>query len=207
VRTWDVFFPDVLPEVLGCPEPTVERALLHAAREFCVKSRCWRADLDRITTRADRADYDLSYPVGADAVEFIGATFNGHEIDLDVMDGTSTEDRRRGTAGSRRLLTWDQRTVTLIPTPADAGGLIVITAILQPSDSATGLPDDIADRHKLAIATGALARLLAMPRAEWHNTTAAASKAEAFKDAIGDAKKRAWKAHTTRRPRAQAMFY
>lgn len=207
MRTWDVLFPDVLPLVLGCPEPTVERALLRAAREFCAKTRCWRADLDRITTRAATSAYDLSYPSQADAVEFVNATMDGQEIDIDVVDQTTAQDRQAGNHGSRRILTWDQRSIVVMPTPAAAGALIVITAILQPSESATGVPNDIGDRYREEIACGALARLLAMPKTEWTDKGTADRKEAEFKGHIGDVKKKVWKGYSNRRPRTIGQYF
>lgn len=206
MRTWDFFFPDVLPQVLGCPEPTVERALLRAAREFCDRARVWRADLDPISTVAGTADYDLSYPSQSDAVELVGAMYNGHAIQFDVVDGTSTADRNTG-RGDRRLLTWDLRTVKMMPTPADSGGSIVITAILQPAETATGVPNDIGDSYCEEISDGALARLLAMNKTEWTNQMIASEKSKKFMDAIGTARKRAWKAHSNTKPRVRGTYF
>jgi hypothetical protein len=206
VRTWDVFFPDVLPEVLGCPEPTVERALLRAAQEWCEKTRCWRVDLDAITLIADTADYDVAYPTQAEGVQFVGATINGNDIELETLEGTTTAERRRGTGGSRRILSHDQRIVTVIPTPA-AAGTLVITAVLKPSESATGVPNDIADRFREEIATGALARLLMANKTEWSNAGLAEAKAAKFQKRIGDVRKAMWKAWTNSRPRAVPMYY
>jgi hypothetical protein len=205
VRTWDTFFPDVLPEVLGCPEPSVERALLRAAQELCRKTRCWRADLDPITTNGV-AEFELFFPTGAAAHQFVGATFNGQDIGLEVVDETSTGDRRNGTGGSTRLLTWDKRNVTMMPPPA-AGGILVVTAILVPSETATGIADAIADDYRDEIATGALSRLLATNKAEWANPVLAREKAEQFKDACARIQTQVWKAHTNRRPRARAQFF
>lgn len=206
MRTWDVFFPDVLPEVLGCPEPTVERALLRAAQDWCMRTRCWRADLDPITLRAATADYDVSYPSQADGVQFIGATINGQDIDFEVADGTSTGDRRAGSRGSKRILTSDQRIVTVMPTPATTGTL-VITALLKPSDAATGVPNDVGDRFKAEIALGALERLLKMNKTEWMNPTLAADKGKDYEQAVARVRKAVWKAWTNSRPRAVPMYF
>lgn len=206
MRTWDVFFPDVLPEVLGCPEPTVERALLRASQDWCTRTRCWRADLDAITLRDGTADYDLAYPTQAEGVQIIGATIGGFDIGLEVVDGTTTADRRAGSRGSKRVLTNDMRIVTVMPTPAATGSL-VITAVLKPSDTATGVPNELADRFKDQIATGALVRLLKLNKTEWTNPGLAGDKSKGYEKEVARVRKAVWKAWTNARPRAVAMYF
>lgn len=210
MRTWDTFYPDVLPEVLGCPEPTVDRHLLRAAREFCAKTQCWREDLDRITTRAERADYELNLPDEADLVRLVGASLDLRDIGLEVVNGTTLAERLRGNSGPRRVLTMDLRTLYVLPTPAGAQSLVV-TAILQPSDRsdspATGVPDHVGERYGMDIARGALASLMTMNQAKWTNPALASIKRGEFNDAIGTAKTAAWKANTNTRPRVRGQFF
>ena len=46
------FFPRLLPNVLGCPEPLAQQALLDSAIEFCSRSLAVTTTLDRTTTGA-----------------------------------------------------------------------------------------------------------------------------------------------------------
>jgi hypothetical protein len=206
MRTWDLFYPYVLPDVLGCPEPLVDQHLIGAAREFCTVTRCWREDLDRIVTRAFRADYDLYFPDGADGVTIIGATLASNDIELDVPDSTTMGERRRGSGGPRRLRTTDMVTVTLIPTPG-AGLELRIEAILQPSEAATGMPDAIADRYMRYIAKGAVATLLDMNKQPWTNNGLSDKRRAEFERDMARIKSRVWKGHTNRRPRHTAQFF
>lgn len=206
MRTWESFFADVLPDVPGCPEPTVERHLMRAAREFCAKTGCWRDDLPAITTREGRADYSIAYPDGADGVTLVGATLNGQDIELEVVDATTAAERRRGNAGPTRVLTEDLRVATLMPTPA-AGLPLVLTMRLQPAESAQGLPEHLAERYGLEIATGALASLLKINKAPWANPGLAVDKDGLFRQRIGQVRTAMWKAHTNSRPRVRAQYF
>jgi hypothetical protein len=207
MRTWDVFFPDVLPDVLGCPEPTVERHLLRAAADFCRRSRCLRQDLDRILTRIGKATYDIRWPDGTEGVELIDASLDGVRIELEVADATSMADRRAGVRGRNRVLSQDLLTVTLMPTPAVDSSELRLAAILTIAEGAEGVPDAVGDRYRVEIATGALASLLKINKAPWANSGLAMDKAKAFEAAIDDANSRAWKANTNRRPRVRGQFY
>jgi hypothetical protein len=206
MRTWDTFFPDVLPDVLGCPEPTVERHLLNAARRFCAMSRCWRDEIDPVSIQATRATYELYYPDESAGVELIGAVLDGQDIDLEVADGTTTAKRLEGASGQRRVLSQDLVNITVMPTP-QADGTLVITAILQPGPAATGIPERIGDRYQLAIATGALASLLKINKAAWADARLSGEKEREFMAAVADARSKAFKANTNTRLRTPTSWY
>lgn len=206
MRTWDAFFADVLPDVLGCPEPTAERHILRAARRFCEKTGVWRQDLDRITTRDGKSIYDLPLPTGGEVVRILGGSLAGCDIDVAGADDSTTAQRRRGTGGRNRVLSRDGFSVVLLPTPA-ADQELFLEAWLQPSQSATGLPNAIADKYLSEIAGGALATLLLVNKAPWANPGLADRKERDFAAAIGQAKKDAWKAYTANTPRARAQFF
>lgn len=206
MREWSVFFPDVLPDVLGCPEPTVERHLARAARDFCTRTLAWRVDLDAITTIASTPGYDLPLPSQSEAFKIIGATLNGLDIGLEVANGTSAADRQRGNSGGSRVLTFDLKTITVMPTPA-AGQTLIVTALLRPTITAQGVPDFLGDQHGQIIADGALSTLLTLNKADWANVGLAAIKKDAFDKGIGRVQKAAWKAYNATNPRGRAMFF
>lgn len=208
MRTWDYFFPDVLPEVLGCPEPTVERHIQRAAIRFCDKSRCWSEDLDRITTRAGKAVYDISFPDGAEGVQIVGATIDGLDIGVELEQGTSMGHRRVGNSGRRRVVSLDGLvTVTLMPTPGSDGQDLRLRCTLRPTEDATGLPDRIATKFRTAISDGALATLLAMNKGAWINPQLAGVKQGLFTDAINTARERAFRGQTNAQPRTVTSFF
>lgn len=210
MRTWDTFFADVLPDVPGCPEPQAERALLHAARRFCKETGLWRHDLQGITTLEGVSEYTLTYPDGTDAVRFVGATLNGQTIGLEVMDGSTLEERlsTSGSYGGTRLLTRDRRKIRFVPGAPKAGQSLVIEAVLLPSESAAGLEaDEIAEQHGLTIACGALEILLMANKAPWTNPPLAMEHGKKFQDQIDQVRVEVWKAYTNRRPRSRASFF
>lgn len=207
MRAWETFYPYVLPEVLGCPEPTVDLALVSAAREFCGVTKCWRADLAAIPTLLNTPSYALVFDANVDGHTIINADLEGDELDLDVPDATSLTERRRGTGGRRRLRTVDMRTVTLIPTPA-AGLNLRIEAICKPSESAANFAHDAtADRYRREIARGALAELLNMNKQPWTNNVLAADLRKKFERDMGRVKSITWKGHTNSRPSHSGQFF
>lgn len=204
MRTWDRYHGDVLPEAIGIPIPTAERALLRAAQEFCEKTGVWWADLDTVRTR--NGGGDISPPRDAIVVKIVGAALNGRDIGLEVPNASTTADRAGTTHGKTRFQTLDMTTFTIMPEPADDLP-VIITAWLKPTDDADGIPDHVGDQWSEAIAAGALARILAMSKTDWTNVGRAADKDKEFKAAIGRAQVRAWRGFTNARPRAKAQYF
>lgn len=205
MKTWDALFPDILPQVLGCPEPTVERHILRAAQDFCAKTLVWRVDLAEVTTLA-QASQTITLPDLSEAVKLVGASWNGEVLPIEVADATPAADRIAGNVGDRRIVTYDLRTFTVMPTPA-AGVVIGLTACLKPSDAATGLEDHIMDRFGAIIADGALATLLTINKAEWANTGLALDRRTAYERERNKVKIAAWKAYSNSQPRVRAQFF
>lgn len=207
MRTWDFFYPDVLPEVLGCPEPTVDRHILRAAERLCAEARIWRADLDPIVTVDTVNTYDIDTPDSDTAVDrIVAATLGGIDVTLEGADGSTAQERQQAIRGPWRVTCPDTGTVTILPMPA-AGQTLLLTAILKPSPTASGFSSNaLADQYRIAIATGALSTLL-LVKGPWRDVALAGAKALEFGAAINSARSRANKANTTARRRIQGQFY
>lgn len=55
----DDFLPYLTPHVPNCPLVLVRQQVIETLRDYCAFTRCWRVELDPISIRADRTDYDL----------------------------------------------------------------------------------------------------------------------------------------------------
>lgn len=205
MRTWDTFYPYVLPEVLGCPEPMLDQHLIGAAREFCAQTKCWREVLETIYAVGSETSYDIYYARETEAVTLIGATLDGQDIAIDVPDAASLGDRTRGTAG-RGVRSTDLVTIQFLFTPGN-GQKLVLEAILQPKESAVWMPDAIADRYKRQIARGAVASLLDMNQQQWTNNALASKRRREFEADIGSIKSRIWRGNSNARPRHAGQFF
>ena len=62
MKALDQFHPFILPDVMGCPVPTMNHHLLLAAREFCQKTKAWSVWLDSVTATGttNQFDHDLT---------------------------------------------------------------------------------------------------------------------------------------------------
>lgn len=59
IRLWSAFHSFVMPDVPGCPIPSIDDALAASAEEFIGKAKVWRMTVSGITTQRGWRDYNL----------------------------------------------------------------------------------------------------------------------------------------------------
>lgn len=176
----------ILPEVLGCPDPVVDQAIVSTVYEFCDQTGAWDEVQDAQTVEVGVGDYDIPAPTGA--------------IPLRVLD-VSLDGRLLQSAPYRTsLLTLNVATpiaytssierglIRLAPAPTVSGGQLVVRAAYAPSMTATILPDFLMQRFAEVIASGTKARLQLMPGVSWSNPTLASVYAQRFNNGMLDAR-------------------
>lgn len=178
MKLWDQFYPDVVPDVLGVPEPTMDRALLRAAQRFLEQTEVWRQWLDDTTTNGD-FEHDIELESKSEVVAIKQAVLAGREIRVYAPDDLPATWRTSGEGVEVGVCTFNGKTVQLVPLQS-AGQVLSIEATLKPSNAATGVPDDVFDRYSLQIAQGAKALLLAQPGKTWSDLKLAAVFAGLF---------------------------
>lgn len=200
---WAAFFPDVLPHVRGCPDPTVTQHLQRAAAEFFRRTRAWVEWLDAVTGDGDRTEIDLETPSGSTVVMLervlvdekpvAVASHRSMSLSTSEMDGDGV-----GSA--------DRLSVVFAQAPAD-GAAVRIHVSLSPSRTSAGIPDDLFEHHADPIVAGALARLFALPKTEWADGQLAAYHSARFENFVGQRAYRAWRGETNVTPRPAARWF
>lgn len=89
--------------------------------------------------------------------------------------------------------TTDRLNFNVSPPPLDALQQYGLIVALQPTQTATTIPDDIYNNFAEDIATGALARIYGIPKKDWSDEPLARSKRTAFEERIGKAARQAAK--------------
>lgn len=158
---WADFYPHVSPLVSGCPYPTIDHHLRLASQDFCQRTLCWRKWLDPVTTTEDEDTYDLNIDGGQEIVQLLRATLDGSKIDVLAQDDLPAN-WQEGAGGVSGLFTPDRIQFVVLPVPA-ADLSVLIEAAVKPSNTATGIDDAVARHYMNHIATGAVARIHAMP--------------------------------------------
>lgn len=204
---WASFHKDILPDAPGAPAQVVNHALLRTCQQFFHDTRAWSPWLDPTTTIADIAEYDIEYPLGSVVVRLERATLDGvpvqisayREIDHDPTDATATPGDGSITTADRRLLLIRLSTVA-------AGRVLRVRATLKPSDSATSIPDELAEQFRDAIVAGTLSRLLRTVNRSYSNPDLGAVKEAEYQAAKNSTHFAAYKSFTAGVPRRRASF-
>lgn len=203
---YESFFPYILPEVPGAPEPIVLMAIRNSAIEFCERSLILTRDHDPITLRPNVIDYDLEPPIKETLIMKIQQAFlNGTKIDAmapDFVKDAATYNRRYDGYESapslpKAYLQKSEREITVWPVPDKVyrNGLTMRVS-LKPTRDSDQVEDVVYEDYAEVIAAGALFRLMSSAGKPYTNLEMAAVNKVAFDRGVNTAKLRANTGHT-----------
>jgi len=177
----EAFYPHVLPEVPGCPDPLVNSRLIAAAAEFCRETLSWNEVQDPIVLADGVSDYELETPTGAYVESVLSVTIGSRKLipAAEGFVGTSTS------VEPVYYNTSDYGVLRVYPTPQSPVSSMLVTVAYTPSIDATSLPDFM-KRFVDTISAGAKAQLLMMTA--WVNPQMASYYRAQFMDGINRAR-------------------
>lgn len=176
------FFPAIYQRAQGVSEVAASQAIRDAAIEFCERTRLWKVDVSLSMDAATKAFVPPTDSVLHD-IEY--ARFDGYTIEPKSTQWLDDHvyGWRAGVSGQPQYLTQTlQDTFTVVPYTST--GTLIVSARLRPSETATTLPDFIANRYRQIIQYGALARLLLLPGQPFMNPDMAAYNQGLFNQQI-----------------------
>lgn len=182
MRAWSDFYPDVLPFVMGCPEPVLEHHLRRAAQEFFSSCHVWTRWLANITTTTAQ-DYPLNLEPLSELVKLQRATLAGRQVGITTPDALPADWQTYKQGIKDCIFTRDRKVISLI-TANPIGQLLRIEAVLKPSNAATGVQDEFYDQYADAIAMGAKARIKKMTGTTYYDPIEALALEASFKQAM-----------------------
>ena len=168
----------------GIPYAVTEHHIRQACIEFFQKSLCWQQTEAAITI-AGSDSYTIPAPTGSVLVKLLGeASVGGSPVDVCSMK------RARSSSSidtASYIWTQDLASFFVSPMPVESGVEISIAMVLKPSQDSVSIPASMFEQYAEGIASGALARLLAIKGRAWTNERRAAELRTEFEDAIGAA--------------------
>ena len=187
------FFPYVLVDVLGCPDPSLRIAIVSAAAEFCRETLAWTEVQDPILLENGVSSYEMDTPLQAYASTVRSAYVGARPLTPITPDVLRTAMPDWATAQSTEPVYFNQTVergfITVYPTPyAVTTQALSVTAAFVPTIAATSLPDFLGQRHVDVIASGAKARLMMTPLTAWSNPSLAAYHRQLFDAGVIDAR-------------------
>lgn len=150
----------ILIQARGCSDMLAVDALRRSAIQLCEQTQAWR---ETITQQAKTQDVDLDIPAHSRAAA-IRRVFVGEDEILPMAPDNINPFAASSTP--RGYFRVSENVLRLIPAP-DAPVTLTVEAVLAPTYTANTIPDDLADRCRMALIWGALAYLLAIPGQTW----------------------------------------
>jgi len=166
---FSAFYKDVVSQLPGAPLVAVDYALLQTAIDFCETSLFLQVNADPISVRPNVPEYEIAVDDDQLLVTMImEAKLDGRRIRPVALD------LRNETEWPSQNYEWgtseldDPMMIRLIATPEQAATLTLRVA-LRPVQDATTLPDDLLKHYRIAIGSGAVARMMLQPGKTWSN--------------------------------------
>lgn len=187
MKPWGLFYPFILPDVGECPNPTVDHALVQAAREFCARTSVWREWCDPFTAPGSQQRFDFDLPTQSELVAAKRCTINGKDIRV-LGSSHLPPGWSRGSSVLREaaLIHIDLDEYFLYPMPSTGDEVEIETAV-KPTLNAAGVGDVVYEEFAETVAKGALYRLLSSPGKTYTNVGAAAMARAAFELGVSSA--------------------
>jgi hypothetical protein len=162
---------------------------MRAAQEFFKRSRTWLVTDAPVTVVATTEEIDLT-PADPelDLVRVEAVWFNGIPGSVKTvaeMD-ESGADWQTATGSPSIIVQLSPDIARLYPIPVDSVSVKIRKAI-SPSDTATGIPDDLASAYRDDLAQGAKSRLMMYKDKPWTDETRAVVSGGMFNASIGAA--------------------
>lgn len=190
----DDFYPLILVDVLGCPAPLLDQALVLAAQEFCRETFAWTEAQDPVQLVDGINDYELDVPAQATALAVRDVWFNGrrlHPATLgDLQRAMPNWATTQGNEPAYYNAATERGSIRVFPMPAGVvGQSLTIRTAFSPTLTATTLPDFLGSYHAEILASGAKARLMMMAGDKpWANAQLGLYHRKLFDDGIANAK-------------------
>jgi hypothetical protein len=187
----------VAPDVMGCPNVLVDEAVLRTLVKFCEETQILEKafEHDVLATDVVAADNDsvsvnlATYltdgrPILLTEFRIDGVAWDAQEIKLLNDQDDLDEIAISGT----KFFTWPDTThIKFYGIEAEAQRFY-IKQIFVPLDTATTVDDDIYYRYRDAIAAGARALLMFMPKKDWTDPVMATRYLADYNDGVAGAK-------------------
>jgi len=182
---------EVLPDVMGCPDVTIERAIRDACIELCAQGTAYVVQLDQIRVISGVAEIDLELPTATRLVSVIRAQLGYITLSPKSRDDLdrSSRDWRQETGTPREIAYESSTSIRLIPKPDQTlTSYLYIRVAVAPTKASTSIPDEIGERYYKEICAGAKSNLMLMPGMPWTNPALSQAHRALFDRGVRDSK-------------------
>jgi len=183
----------ILPFVPGCPEPTVDQAVMDAVIEFADRTQAIFTTSTPVPLVDGRSTYYVfgDYGLEPDLIRgvYVGPRELTHATQSRLHDLIPSWQTAESSEPTVYTTFEESGSITVYPKPRNVnGGALTIVATWSPGLDATSFPDELGRRYFRDLAEGAKARLMMMPDRKWTNPQLGAICQGKFDSGISDAR-------------------
>lgn len=209
--SFETFLPEVMPEVIGCPEQIVINAVRNATDEFCKATNIWKYTHDPMASIAGVAEYELDVPSHAQVASVLSVKQGDWMVEGKSEDwlNSAIHDWQDQESTSSAYYTFETPPVIrLVPYPsATVANDIRVRVSLRPTPNASKTDSALYNEWHEVIAHGALSRLKAMTDKPWTDLNGVAYHKSLFLDQVGKATIQSQRNSARTGMRAQPQFF
>ena len=179
------FSASVRPEVQGCPDFMIERAVRDSSIDFCQRTGAYIPEPEFILISNGVNEYEVTVPAGAELNYIIDIFANRtrlNPVSYPELLGKIGDGTQKG--APKYYSQRDNTQFYLAPIPETADSLQVIYS-LKPSSTSSSIPDFIGKENQEAISQGALYRLQMMQGQPFTNPNAASMNKQLYDKQVG----------------------
>jgi len=186
---YDALVSEIAPDVPGCPDMAIERAVRDAAIEFFDQTACWRVDQEPVAVSAGTAVVELELPAGTRLVQLLRAKLGSRPLDRKSREDLLDRFGDFTVKGMPAAVTRESDTeIRLVPVPGlSMADRLQLHFAVTPTRASTSIPDEQGERHWQALVEGARAKLMAMLGQPWAQPKLASVARGAFEKAMREA--------------------
>lgn len=179
------FAPYIRPEVQGCPDFLLERAIRDACIDFCRRSDVYLAEPEFIQISAGVNEYAVTIPSGTELNHIVDIYNNNTALKpvsyTELLQRLGDETSR---GSPKSYAQRDNKDFYLAPIPAEQDSLRVLYS-LKPTATSTSIPDTIGKEYREVISHGALFRLQMMAGQPFSNPNYGGINRDLFEKEVG----------------------
>lgn len=177
MHPWKDFEPLVALHVTGCAPLAMREAVREALEEFCTKTHIWTVEAGPFDVRQGVADYDLPVDIDQRALVVKRVKFKDRPIEIvntERLDGslpTWTSSGQGAVPLMCRVFVEDgAQFVRLFPVPSETvKSALRFWVAVKPASNSEQVPDFFYEDWRRVLASGAVAKLAAVPGKDYTN--------------------------------------
>lgn len=185
------FYQYVSPDLPGCPDETLRRAIIASVQTLCRKAHIWREVQDPVPLVDGVRDYEPDVPAGARVINIDEVFCDTRPLDPVTLSALKWKMPDWQTAQSSSPVFYmganDWGVINLYPLPREPRESLTMRVEYEPLGTATSLPDFLLQRYQEEICRGVKSRCMAMSKVAWSDPVAAEYWRQLFESDVGDA--------------------